>query len=630
MLQLWLLAVSLAGPAASAPQPAVTGPSSNVAQISRESVPYHPLNNQRTYPYNAVQHNNLYSNIYYSGGGNYYDPAAYNYNRHSAQTNSLVAKSHEPLRMEPDDDDNKVILKAKPKKFLHLRGLKTKSAGAGSSPVIEKPVTVGLFIHSDENGGLSRRQHGQFGHFGNEKRFTAIKPSFVQKDPSFHEKKSSTLKKDSVHTANGSVKRDSTGKDFSFNKKAVFSKIDVLGPNHKQIFSAGKRVFDNGQVQGPRPDELSNLRLSDVRKGSGSSSDSYGFYSDLSNLYSDKSFDGNQLLDETFNRRQSSNNLMLDGKQSTVSTSKPAFTAGPGRFFDGIDGISSQSILPATGVDGDSYGFYSDLSNLYGDKPWKEAESATVLEATPTFKEFDAELSQNRLDFDNNAALATGQFSQGVSPRDQELDSYGYYSDLDNLYRLEKQKDSLVGKKSATKSKKKHKAGSNHKLSFGGFKAGLSTNKHMFSSQKPIAGDKFNQKTFPKDVGFDSYGFYSDPGNLYGADSSQSLRAGPVTRGQSQLNPALTGHRDSSPAPTDPTHQFQTQTQVRDRIDPNRRLQTHTQIRDRAPQDGGLGSFGRGDLDSSRSTQNAVDFDSYGFYSDPRNLYTKGVAPLVS
>ena len=613
MLQLWLLAVSLAGPAASAPQPAVTGPSSNVAQISRESVPYHPLNNQRTYPYNAVQHNNLYSNIYYSGGGNYYDPAAYNYNRNSAQTNSLVAKSHEPLRMEPDDNDNKAILKAKPKKFLHLRGLKTKSAGAESRPVIEKPATVGLFIHSDGNGGLSQRQHGQFGHFGNEKRFTAIKPSFVQKDPSFHEKKSSSLKKDSVHTANGSVKRKSTGKDFSFNKKAVFSKIDVLGPNHKQIFSAGKRVFDNGQVQGPRPDELSNLRLSDVRKGSGSSSDSYGFYSDLSNLYSDKSFDGNNLLDETFNRRQPSNNLMLDGKPSTVSTSKPAFTAGPGRFFDGIDGISSQSILPATGGDDDSYGFYSDLSNLYGDKPWKEAERATVLEATPTFKEFDAELSQNRLDFDNNAALATGQFSQEVSPRDQELDSYGYYSDLDNLYRPEKQKDSLVGLKSATKSKKQ-KAGPNHKLSFGDFKAGLSTNKRKFSGQKTRAGGKFNQKTFSKDVGFDSYGFYSDPDNLYGEDPSQSLRAGPATRGQSQLNPALTGHRDSSLVPTDLTHQFQTQTQVRDRT----------------PQDGGLGGFGRGDLlDTSRS-QNQVDFDSYGFYSDPRNLYTKGVAPLVS
>ena len=526
----------------------------------------------------------------------HYDAKLYNSGKHNARNYDSGQYDHAKYGTRP-------VQSAKLKQTLGSGGFSAKSAGAESRLVNRKPGSTGYFIHSDGNGRYKWGQHGQYGYSvkgsGN---VNAKKPSFVQKDTNLHANRLSYLQNDFAHKTKEPVKKSSVGKDFGFNTKDVFSKIDVLGPNNKQLFTGGRRVFNDGQVRGPSTFEPSNSGPDDVRRGPISRADSYGFYSDPSNLYSEKSFDGNQLPGQTFNQRQASDNLKFSDNQPTAPSFGPTLPAGSGQGVVSTNSFDRQAVTPSAAATDDSYGYYSDVSTLYGDKPWKQADSTSGFDATPTFKDFDAELSENQLDF-GNQRVVPGQFSQKVSQTNQGFDT----------------------NKSVTKSKKVT-GGFDRASSFGSFNTGPMAARPTatgpnFDSQQTRAGGDFNRKASTVDAGFDSYGFYSDPDNLYRADSSQDLRAGPVTRGQSQLNPALTRHRDRSPAPADPTRHLQTQTRVGDRTDPTHQFQTQTQVRDRTAQDSDLGGFGRGDLDSSRS-QNAVDFDSYGFYSDPSNLYT--------
>ncbi|XP_043241539.1 uncharacterized protein LOC122391568 [Amphibalanus amphitrite] len=642
-LALLTLLASLAPLVAPAPARTSAGASKRAIPLSQFG-PFDPyaaqLYGQRAYqyPYTSAVNNGVYGNGYYPGAGNYYDPTEYNYAPINDRADTQPVKYHDRLKTASNNgkydqkyDDGHYDAKlynsgkhnprnydsglydhakygTKPvhntkkthKKFPKHRG--AESIGAGSRKIGKKPAAVGFFIRSDGSGGYNWGQYGQFGRLSTRSAPRPTVAPFVYEVAKPHLEKPAIRKKDVVHKTKDVVK-GRPEKDLSFNTKEVFSKIDVFGPNHRKLFTGGKRVFDNDPNQdfGISRIELNNDERATASGPSGNDFDSYGFYSDLSNLYSEKPFDGEPSSDKTFPRVQATNSVKFNTRQPASSGSGSLFDSAPVRN-SGISGSFDGKPARAAAGDSDSYGYYSDLSNLYGDQLWEPLDASAAPGVTQQTRDFDAGLSENRLDFGNQQSPVASQLNRDVPQQGVEFDSYGYYSNLDNLYGPDAPPEAPLKKKLVVKKK-----------TAAGFDRGASSglrNLNTGAVQKGITFDN-SQNTFSSSgtqlqpdntvttADFDSYGFYSNLDNLYRTDSRQSVHVKPDTRRQSRLGVTSTGGRADDKAAVGPTRQTQTN-----------RIRNFTSERKTA---------GR-ELDRSRS-QNEVEFDSYGFYSDPRNLY---------
>ncbi|KAF0300953.1 hypothetical protein FJT64_026667 [Amphibalanus amphitrite] len=305
--------------------------------------------------------------------------------------------------------------------------------------------------------------------------------------------------------------------------------------------------------------------------------------------------------------KTASNNGKYDQKYDDGHYDAKLYNSGkhnPRNYDSGLYDHANFDGKPARAAagDSDSYGYYSDLSNLYGDQPWEPLDASAAPGVTQQTRDFDAGLSENRLDFGNQHSPIVSQLNRDVPQQGVEFDSYGYYSNLDNLYGPDAPPEAPLKKKLVVKKK-----------TAAGFDRGASSglrNLNTGAVQKGITFDN-SQNTFSSSgtqlqpdntvttADFDSYGFYSNLDNLYRTDSRQSVHVKPDTRRQLGLGVTSTGDRADDKAAVGPTRQTQTN-----------RIRNFTSESETA---------GR-ELDRSRS-QNEVEFDSYGFYSDPRNLY---------